>query len=79
MGHPRRFKKLPLPPPPIDPTESMYPARIRQLFQVHGFDAVCKTGLETLGYPPLWAQTGKEILAVVNAVEAAASHKHSER
>lgn len=47
----------------------MWTAPLLKLIQLHGADAVWTTGLEVLGYPALWAQTGKEVLAITEALK----------
>lgn len=47
----------------------MWPAPLHHLVQAHGADAVWYTGLDALGFPPTWVNTGSEIAAVRRALE----------
>lgn len=57
----------------------MWTAPLLKLIQLHGADAVWTTGLEVLGYPALWAQTGKEVLAITGALQKRKEEKHGIR
>lgn len=46
-----------------------WPAPLRPFIRSLGADAVWHTATETLGYPPTWGMTGKEILAVLQALK----------
>ena len=47
----------------------MWPAQLHPFLTSSGADAVWQTGVRVLGYPPTWAMTGREVLAVVQALK----------
>ena len=46
-----------------------WPAPLRPFIRSLGADAVWHTATETLGFPPTWGMTGKETLAVLQALK----------
>lgn len=57
----------------------MWTAPLLKLIQLHGADAVWQMGLEVLGYPPVLAQTGKEVLAITDALQKRKDSDHGIR
>ena len=43
----------------------LWPSRLAEQIEVVGVDAWWAVGIAALGYPPIWASTGKEILRVL--------------
>lgn len=56
-----------MPPQSVFDTD-LWPIPLRRDLQAHGVEAVWYAGLEALGYPPLWADTGREFAAVAAAL-----------
>ena len=53
-----------------------YPRPLHALVEAHGDEEVYHMGLFTLGYPPTWADTPAECLAVIRAVQAGKNRGH---
>src|SRR5262249_49475899 len=59
--------------PPTCRDETSWPARLRHYVRSLGADAVWTTGVPVLGYPPTWATSGAELVAVERVLKTAAN------
>lgn len=57
------------PCPPGCRLVSQWPAPLQSFCLALGVDAVYEVGLDVLGFPPTWANTARELFAVVKVVE----------